>query len=386
MSPEFALHRRLLAPGPKRILALDGGGIRGIVSLAFLERMERLLRERSGDASLRLADYFDLIGGTSTGAIIAAGLALGHTVEHLIDVYLNLARQGFQRRWWLGGTLVPKFRAAALETAIRAHVGTATLGSDSLRTGIGIVAKRLDTGSVWIFHNHPRGRFFAPEDASPGSIPNRDLPLAQLIRASTAAPSYFEPEMIEVAGGIRGAFVDGGLSPHGNPALLMLMLATLQGYGFRWPMGADRLMLVSIGTGGVDLAPRADRLGRMPAAWLAVSALRSLMRDCDWLTQTMLQWMGQSPTLWPIDSEIGNLADDSVGAAKLLHYLRYDVRLEREWLAAEADLAIDIEDLQTLWAFDRPVVAPRLLDIGRRVAERRLRAEHFPEAFARAAD
>lgn len=71
--------------------------------------------------ALRLADHFDLICGTSTGTIIAADLARGVAVAPLIEVYLTLARDGFQRHWWLGGTLVPKFRAVTLETAIRAR-------------------------------------------------------------------------------------------------------------------------------------------------------------------------------------------------------------------------------------------------------------------------
>ena len=61
---------RLTAPGPKRMLALDGGGIRGALTLGFLERMEGILRRRHLKPDLRLSDYFDLIGGTSTGAII----------------------------------------------------------------------------------------------------------------------------------------------------------------------------------------------------------------------------------------------------------------------------------------------------------------------------
>lgn len=375
------LHHRLLAPGPKRVLSVDGGGIRGIVALAFLERIEQLLRDRCNNPTLRLADYFDLIGGTSTGAIIAAGLSLGHPVSYLIQVYLDLAHQGFQRRWWLGGTLVPKFRAAALEAAIRAHVGDTTLGSERLLTGIGIVAKRLDTGSVWVFHNHPRGPYFAPEGDAVRGVPNRDLPLAQLIRASTAAPTYFEPEMIEVAPSVSGAFVDGGLSPHANPALLLLMLATLHGYGFRWPMGPEKLMLVSVGTGGAQQALDAQSVERMPAAWLAVSALRSLMHDCDWLTQTLLQWLGQSPTPWPIDGEIGDLRHDTPGGSKLLHYVRYNAQLTQEWLARQAGLSIEVEELRALHAFDRPALAPRLLEIGRRVAECTVHAEHFPGIF-----
>ena len=57
---------------PKRILALDGGGIRGILTLEYLGLIEDMLKSRSGRNDFRLSDYFDLIGGTSTGSIIAA--------------------------------------------------------------------------------------------------------------------------------------------------------------------------------------------------------------------------------------------------------------------------------------------------------------------------
>jgi len=372
----------LFGPGPKRILALDGGGVRGIISLAFLERVEALLRERSGNPAVRLADYFDLIGGTSTGSIIAAGLALGLPVARLIDIYVNLAREGFQRRGWFGGLLVPKFRAAALERAIRAQVGDATLGSGALLTGFAAIAKRLDTASVWVFHNHPHGKFFGPSEASQASVPNRDLLLAQIIRASTAAPSYFEPELIEVAPGTRGAFIDGGISPHNNPALLLLMLATINGYGFRWPTGSERLLLMSIGTGGGAAPPHpADELVHKPALLLAVGSLQSLMLDCHWLGQALLQWMGQSPTLWPIDAEVGDLGADRLGPEKLFHYVRYDAPLDAAWLAARAELIVSETELVGLRAFDRPEAVGRLLEIARCAANRTVRPEHIPDKF-----
>jgi uncharacterized protein len=379
--PLSARDRHLFGAGPKRILAVDGGGVRGIVSLAFLERIEALVQERCGDRNLRLCDYFDLVGGTSTGSIIATGLALGYSAKELVEMYLTLSRQGFQRRWWLGGLLVPKFKTAPLIAAIRSRVGDETLGSLRLRCGLGIVAKRLDTGSMWLFHNNPRGVYFSPTEENPAFTPNRDLPLSQLIRASSAAPSYFEPEMIEIARGVKGAFVDGALTPHLNPALLMVMLATLHGYGFRWPMGADRLMVVSIGTGGADEAPGAKSVAKMPAAWLAVTSLRSLMRDCDTLVQTVMQWMGESPTLWPIDSEIGDLAQDRLGPAKLFHYLRYDAKFEAKWLEAATGLRLSQAQIKELDTFDEPDLVPRLLEVGRLVAEKRVDAAHFPQLF-----
>src|SRR5206468_8549742 len=79
-------------PSPRRILALDGGGIRGLITLGVLARMEDLLAEatKSGP-EFRLCDYFDLVGGTSTGAIIAAGLARGMSVAELARLYREFA-------------------------------------------------------------------------------------------------------------------------------------------------------------------------------------------------------------------------------------------------------------------------------------------------------
>src|SRR5947209_6460441 len=79
--------RHLFGPGPKRILALDGGGVRGAVSVAFLERLEEILEQEAGHP-VRLGDWFDLIGGTSTGAVIAGALALGYRASEVKDFYL----------------------------------------------------------------------------------------------------------------------------------------------------------------------------------------------------------------------------------------------------------------------------------------------------------
>jgi uncharacterized protein len=69
--------RHLFGPGPKRMLSLDGGGVRGAIAIGFLERLESLIEEIEGRPTL-LGDWFDFIGGTSTGAIIAGALALGY--------------------------------------------------------------------------------------------------------------------------------------------------------------------------------------------------------------------------------------------------------------------------------------------------------------------
>src|SRR5262245_48268211 len=75
---------------PKRILSLNGGGIRGILTLEYLAWIEDMLRERSHRPDLVLSDYFDLIGGTSTGSIIAAALACGSPVAKLQALYRDI--------------------------------------------------------------------------------------------------------------------------------------------------------------------------------------------------------------------------------------------------------------------------------------------------------
>src|SRR5262250_1659706 len=76
----------------RKMLALDGGGIRGVMTLGILRSIE----EKVGSP---LCDYFDYIAGTSTGAIIAAGLARGMTVSNLVDFYRSNGKQMFEHAW-----------------------------------------------------------------------------------------------------------------------------------------------------------------------------------------------------------------------------------------------------------------------------------------------
>jgi uncharacterized protein len=110
--------------GPKRILALDGGGIRGVLTLEYLEVIEALLRQRRKDPNLLLSDYFDLIGGTSTGSIIAAGLACGMPVKDIKKLYYRLGASVFVPTGL--GIVVPKFQVKALQKALDGALGADT--------------------------------------------------------------------------------------------------------------------------------------------------------------------------------------------------------------------------------------------------------------------
>src|SRR5712672_3340098 len=89
----------------RRILSLDGGGVRGVYTLQILHRIEQILREKTGKPELVLADYFDFIGGCSTGAIIAASLSWGLSTSEIKGLYQDQCRKVFSsknivRRFW----------------------------------------------------------------------------------------------------------------------------------------------------------------------------------------------------------------------------------------------------------------------------------------------
>lgn len=373
--------QHLFDRGPKRILALDGGGIRGIVTLQILRRIESLLRERSGGADdFRLCDYFDLIGGTSTGAIIAAGLAVGYSVEKLDDLYRGLGRHVFKDELFRQGIFRAKFSDRPLRELLDREFGGTTLGDDRVRTGLAIMLKRLDTGSPWIIHNNPQGKYFRPRHGG-RAVANADYLLKDVVRASTAAPHYFDPERIPVAGDLAGAFVDGGVSPHNNPALQLLLLATLEGYGLRWPVGADNLLLVSVGTASWDLRLSTEEVMGMAPAKLALRALSSLMGDAAAFNELILQWLSASPTARQIDREVGDLCSDVLGASEpWLTYLRYDPQLDREWLKDRVGLDLREDEVEGLRKMDDPANLDALSGVGAATAEL-VKKEHFAARF-----
>jgi len=356
MAPEGSAEsrdRHLFGSGPKRILALDGGGVRGAISTAFLERIEQLLRERQG-ADVCLADHFDLVGGTSTGAIIAGALALGYGTAYLKHFYFKLAPRVFRKPWWRMMYWHAKFDAEALRREIESVVGERKLESGDLRTGYALVAKRIDTGSPWLLMNNPRAPFWK-DPADKSYVGNRHYRLSNLVRASTAAPVYFDPEVLEIIQGEpHGLFIDGGISPYNNPSLALFMITQLKAFGLTWPTGPDKLLIVSVGTGGYRTSLSSIQARKMLAFRLAIHALGGMITDSQNQALALLQWLGQCPQPWTIDSEIGTLAADRLAGGPLFRFVRYDVKLERSWLKDVLGLAIGDKELNTLREMDNP--------------------------------
>lgn len=373
-------HLAVTPGGAKRILALDGGGLRGILTLGMLKKVETILRDRHG-ADFRLCHYFDLIAGTSTGAIIAAALAIGMTVDEVIEEYQRLGRDVFQKSWTRQGFLRARYDEATLISNLRRVFGTdRTLGDEDIRTGLLIITKRFDTGSVWPLGNNPQGKYFKAK-AGDNWLSNGDFLLWKVVRASTAAPSFFDPEQIQISSSdsdirVMGTFVDGGVSPNNNPSLQALMYATLEGFRLRWPTGPDKLLLVSLGTGSSDASQTPSQI----AAKGAIKSLFSIMDDCAALVETLMQWISRSPVPRVIDRELGDLANDLLHGQPVLSYLRYNVTLSPDEIQ-ELRPGTPKNVFASLGEMDNPDNLDLLLDLGLAAGHLRIRPEHFPASF-----
>jgi patatin-like phospholipase len=356
----------------KRLLALDGGGIRGVFALEVLAQIESRLREKTGNPRLVLADHFHYLAGTSTGAIIATCLAWGMSVAEVQHLYLTRAVEMFHpapvyRRFW------NKFDAEGITRMFKVLFSEdgegktpALLNTKKLRTLLMLVMRNHSTGSPWPISNNPAAKFNDP------TLPecNLKLPLWQLVRASTAAPVYFPPETIDL-GNRKQVFVDGGITPYNNPALLLFLMATLPAYKVGWETGVDKMVLVSVGTGRAGTGTGSRRGDQMNMLFHARSVPDALMDSINREQDMICRTVGFCRVGEEIDSEAGDfreIAPDAIEQRKFT-YLRYD----HAYTPEELELAkhygkggISLDNLRLI---------PFLQQIGHDYAEQHVRAD-----------
>jgi uncharacterized protein len=377
------LEQRYTPTRPRKILSLDGGGIRGLITVGILERIEDLLRTASGTGdAFRLCDYFDYIGGTSTGAILAAGLARGLSVSQLRDFYLDSGEEMFKQ-----SRLLDRFKSFHTADPLRQKLqqvfgATTDLSPEHLRTLLLIVTKNSSTDSAWPISSNPAARYNDPARADC----NAKIPLWQLIRASTAAPVFFPPEVMEWDPKDRSksfVFVDGGVTAYNNPAFLLHRLATEPAYALEWQPGERNLLIVSLGTGSAPTTS-SDAAPFIPAA--ALSTLTHVM-DGAHIDQDMnCRTIGRCTTGPFLDREVLDLVprqgpdagtlDERLARPRVplaqdlgrrFLYARYDATLTRKGLH---DLGIDgnPDELKKMNNAERANMH-NLLAVGRSVAK-----------------
>jgi len=372
---------------PRRLLAIDGGGLAGLIPAEALIQIEHQLDLLTGSPA-PLCERFDLIAGTSTGAILAAGLALGLKAANLRDFYLQFGHEIFSKSWW-PVRFWHTYPARPLEKHLKDVLGQdTTLGSDRLRTQILIVAKNATQGNDWFFSNNRRNKFFQN---------NSGLPLWQIVRASSAAPTYFPPHTIAVPDGTGAApsyeFIDGGVSSYNNPALQVFLEATIPQYGYGWPMGVENVLLISLGTGFNSATVDTGKAATFNMLDWAKYVIKEMMNEANLQQNLLLQIIGHKPALAasanmelissgaakgvPDDSAIAQVKA-GLEAHKLLTYQRITVGLTRQRLDQLGLPDIDPWKVREMDAVDQILNMQR---IGIAVAKEQVRMSAVKEFF-----
>ena len=272
----------------KRILAIDGGGIRGVIPAKALIAIEK-------QTGKRIAEIFDLIVGTSTGGILAAGLCVPgpdgkspkYPASDLLDLYKVHGREIFNAsglRKVVSLFFGSEYSSDALEAQLKFYLGEARL-TDAV-TGLLVTAFDMHAGEAWFFSR--KGAKVRPE---------RNYLLRDVARATSAAPTYFPPFRFVSSDANGPVLVDGGVFAN-NPALCAWV-------DEHEHIQADSdVLILSLGTGSVPHPVRFDRARRWGKLGWAQPAIGAFLD-------------GQSDTS---EYQLGQLLDDA-------HYLRLQVRL-----------------------------------------------------------
>lgn len=387
-SSAHPLQARILAPGPKRILSCDGGGIRGMISVEILAEIESLFRSASGNPDARLNQFFDFVCGTSTGAIIAACISAGMSTGQIRRFYEDSGQDMFDKASILKRL---KFNydaeplARTLQKALNAALGRpeekpwAELGDPGLKSVLMMVMRNHSTDSPWFVSNNPLAKYNKPDRPDC----NLRLPLWQLVRASTAAPTYFPPEVVTLGEGSSDPynfiFVDGGVTTYNNPAYMAFQMATAAPYRMNWKTGERELLIVSVGTGkapSVALDVQAEDMDLLYHARTVPDALMNAATD-GW--DLACRTLGRCLAGDPIDREVGTMVMTDPGAStstgpKLFTYVRYNALLTRLGLDALGLRDVHPDKVRKLDAVDN---MPQLKRIGQACAAAQVRASHF---------
>ena len=376
------LESRYSKKSPRKVLTLDGGGIRGVLTLQVLIRMEEILREHSGQGdNFRLCNFFDYIGGTSTGAIIAAGLARGMSAKELSDFYMKAGPAMFDKSFILF-RLRHLYESKPLQAELQKTFGKDTnLFPQHLKCLLLIVTRNVSTDSPWPISSNPDAKYNAPDRPDC----NLRIPLWQLVRASTAAPIYFAPEVLQWDPNDPSktfVFEDGGLTPYNNPSFLLARMATTPQYKLNWDSGEDKLLVMSVGTGA---APKTDaevyssgksaftNLANFPAA---------LMFGAQVDQDVNCRIVGRCLYGAPIDRELGDLIPrdeagklipTAVDLNRRFLYARYNAELTSKWLNEHSLGDVDPSQVAQLDSVEH---INDLVRVGKAVADD-VKIEHF---------
>ena len=343
---------RLTGAHPKRVLCIDGPAVEVVLTLAWLERLEGLLRARYGEPDFVLGHYFDLIAGSGFGAIVAADLALGKPVADTADFFRAHIGDVLSKRSGLLSRLRHQFDPAPLAGLLNRRFGPAPMSQQPWRTGVMLVGARLERGLPCHFANHP------VLDSPPPGEPA----LAAVLLGCNSQLTYFPPLVVPDANGVPMALTNADIVAAGNPSLYVLQRIAASPYD--WRLGRWQLAMVSIG--GVEKSLRHSAAEVVEA---------SLLSQVGLLADALLQATTQSTRLLLGALSRGQAGDDRYDGALSFH--RFDQAptsvsgAERELLDGLANM--DWDERVARW--------PDLERLGRKMAAMGMGAEVLQPDF-----
>ncbi|MBY5545983.1 patatin-like phospholipase family protein [Rhizobium leguminosarum] len=247
---------------PYRILSLDGGGAKGFYSLGVLAEIEGLV-------GCRLCEKFDLVFGTSTGAIIASMIALGMSVDEIHENYKTYVPEIMRLKR-------PEQKSAKLAELAERIFGEAKF--DDVKTGIGIVTTKWDVERPMIF----KGGIDQAHGRKGTFKPGFGVKIGDAVQASCSAYPFFSPKTVTTVDGDEITLVDGGYCAN-NPTLYAIADAS---------RALNRchqdLRVVSIGV-GVYPRPKQFKLSVMYWANKLLMSVQLLQKTLEFNTQSMDQ-------------------------------------------------------------------------------------------------
>ena len=342
------VEKKLARTGPRRLL-LRFGRDPGADYHRGLGRNRASLRKllRPGDDFV-LADYFDYIGGTSVGQRSSPPAWPSASPWNRTRAFFvkSAPAMFLKARWWQrlrykyrcdrsagndqdGGRELP-VTAPEKSDELRDALGTA-----KLRTLLMLVMRNATTDSPWPISNNPLAKYNRIFH-DPGC--NLKIPAVAIDPGSTAAPTFFPPEVVKL-GSNTFVFDDGAMTPFGNPAFQLFLMATLGAHRLNWPTGEEKMLLVSVGTGSYNQArPEDQPRGREPLLLRLRGPSHHDRRQRD-LPGPVCRVFGLCKVGDPIDTEVGDLIAEPRGpvAPKLFTYLRYDADLSDAGLEQTRD-------------------------------------------------
>lgn len=253
------------ASKPFKILSIDGGGIRGILPAKLLSESENHLSQTNGKKSLW--ECFDLITGTSTGGIIALGIALGIPARELLGFYLDKSKIIFgNKKGNIGRWFYSKHERSDLETITRNLFAQYNGGIDPLigncKTAVAIPVYNLNDGQPKVLKSKYH----------PSLVRDHQIPAYMAALATSAAPTFFDPysaNYMDLAGKKIEFFhnVDGGVFAN-NPSLGCLIEVQRS---FNVPL--ENIKMLSLGTGHIRHFDRSQRSNYGLGYWVKKTRL-----------------------------------------------------------------------------------------------------------------